>query len=96
MRNGIAYIGVELTNKQNGKKRTAYFDERTGLIAFLIDSKNSYEEILEYRKYGDYMLPAVYESTLENIKVKVELLQFIPYSLTGIHFTKEFLKEVKL
>lgn len=96
IRNGIVYMGVELTDKQNGKKVIAYFDEKTGLIGFRINDKNNYEEILEYRKYGDYMLPAVLESTTEKIKVKAEILQFMPYSLDGIRFTKEFLKELKL
>ncbi len=96
IRNGITYMGVELTDKQNGKKILVYFDEKTGLITFRKDNKNNYEEILEYRKYGDYMLPAVVESTTENIKVKIELLQFMPYSLESIRFTKEFLKELKL
>lgn len=96
IRNGITYMGVELTDKQNGKKILVYFDEKTGLIAFRKDNKNNYEEIQEYRKYGDYMLPAVVESTTENIKVKIELLQFMPYSLEGIRFTKEFLKELEL
>lgn len=96
IRNGISYMGVELTDKKNGKKILAYFDEKTGLMTFRKDNKNNYEEILEYRKYGDYMLPAVIESTTENIKVNIEILQFMPHTLEGIRFTKEFLKELKL
>lgn len=69
---------------------------KIGILRTKVEKSPAVEKIIDYRQFGDYMLPSIKQTELENgFQVKTEILQFIPnYPVNDSYFTKEALSRL--
>lgn len=71
--------------------------KKIGILSMKVEKSLATEKVIDYRQFGDYILPYVTQTELDNgFHVKTEILQFISnYPIKDSQFTKEALSGIK-
>ena len=70
---------------------------KIGILSTKVEKSLAMEKVIAYRQFGDYMLPSMTQTELDNgFLVKTEILQFVSnYPVKDSQFTKEALSGIK-